>query len=77
MEEQMKLQHYYGAKWIAYLRTNEGPVVVAAAESLNDPVFDLQLGFLTPEERRGAHITSPVRLLDDESELLTPFPDES
>ncbi len=77
LEEQMKLQHYYGGQWIAYLRSDEGPVVVAAAEDLSDPLFDQQLAALTAEERRGAIITSPVRLFDDESEILTPFPDES
>jgi hypothetical protein len=77
MEEHMKLQHYYGGTWIAYLRTDEGPVIVAAAASLGDPVFDQQLSFLTAEERRRIIIDLPVRLFDAESELLTPFPDES
>ena len=27
MEEQMKLQHFYGGRWIGYLRSDEGPVV--------------------------------------------------
>ena len=60
----------------AYLATDEGPVVVAAVDSLSDPAFDRQLSFLTPDERRRRIITSPVRLFDTESELLTPFPDE-
>jgi hypothetical protein len=77
MEEQMKLQHYYGGKWIAYLRTEEGPVVVAAADSLREPSFDQQLSFLTADERRSALIDSPSRLFDDQSEILTPFSDES
>lgn len=76
MEEQMKLQHYYGGRWIAYLRTAEGPVVIAAADSLDDPSFDQQLAFLTAEERRRAVIDSPTPLFDEESEILTPFPDE-
>lgn len=73
----MKLQHYYGGRWIAYLRTGEGPVVVAAAESLGDPLFDRQLSFLSPEERRAVIIDTPTRLFDNESQILTPFPDES
>jgi hypothetical protein len=76
MEEQMKLQHYYGGKWIAYLRTDEGPVVVAAAKSLSDPVFDQQLSFLTPEERRRRIIDSPIKLFDEES-ILDALSDES
>jgi len=67
LEEQMKLQHYYGGKWIAYLQTDEGPVVVAAADSLDDPSFDQQLSFLTAEERRSVLIDSPSRLFDEES----------
>jgi hypothetical protein len=69
-EEEMKLQHYYGGKWIAYLRTNDGPVVVAAADSLSDPVFDQQLCFLTEQEQRHRIIECPVRLFDDESQIL-------
>lgn len=77
MEEQMKLQHFYGGKWIAYLRTKDGIVVVAAADTIGDPSFERQLSFLTAEERRTAIIDSPTRLFDKESEILTPFPDES
>jgi hypothetical protein len=77
MEEQMKLQHYYGGLWIAYLRTDVGSVVVAAAESLNDPLFDEQLSFLTPEERRAAVIDSPPQLFDEQSAILTPYSHES
>jgi hypothetical protein len=77
MEEQMKLQHYYGGRWIAELLTDQGIVVVAAAESLNDPVLDQQLSFLTAEERRSVRFESPTQLFDQESEVLTPFADES
>jgi len=77
LEEQMKIQHYYGGQWIAYLRSDEGPVVVAAAEDLNDSLFDQQLSFLTAEERRSALIDRPSRLFDNESEIGTPFSDES
>jgi hypothetical protein len=77
LEERLKLQHYYGGTWIAYLRTDEGPVIVAAADSLNDPSFDRQLSFLTADERRSAIIDSPTRLFDEQSDVLTPFSDES
>jgi hypothetical protein len=76
-EERLKLQHYYGGKWIAFLRTAEGPVVVAVADSLNDPAFDRQLAALTADERRRAIIDSPPRLFDEQSEVLTPFSHES
>lgn len=76
MEEQMKLQHYYGGMWIAYLHADEGPVVVACAGSLSDPIFDQQLSFLTTQERRSAVIDSPPRLFSEQSEILTPFSDE-
>src|SRR6266536_1790813 len=77
MEEQMKIQHYYGGLWIAFLRTGKGPLVVAAAESLDTPSFDQQLSFLTAEERRGVLFDSPGKLFDEDSEILTPFSDES
>jgi hypothetical protein len=77
VEEQMKLQHYYGSTWIAVLRSAEGPVVVAAAKCLSDPVFDQQLSFLTEEERRRRVLECPVKLFDDESEILTVLDDES
>ena len=76
VEEQMKLQHYYGGTWIAFLDTNEGVVVVAAAHSLSDPLFDRQLAFLTHEERRRCRFDCPSRLFDEESQILTPFTDE-
>jgi hypothetical protein len=68
-EEQLKLQHYYGGMWIACLETEEGLVVVAAAECLSDPVFDQQLSFLTAEERRRRTIERPRRLFDTVSEI--------
>jgi hypothetical protein len=77
MEEQMKLQHYYGGRWIACLETDDGLVVVAAAESLGATCFDQQLAAVTAEERRHLLINSPTRLFDSESEILTLFPDES
>jgi hypothetical protein len=77
MENQLKVQHYYGGRWIASLETSEGLIVVAAAASLSDPLFDRQLSFLTAEERQRVLIESPTRLFDQESELLTPFSDES
>jgi hypothetical protein len=77
LEDQLKLQHYYGGMWIAYLRTKEGPVVVAAADSLNNPSFDRQLSFLTADERRRKILSSPPVLFDEQSEILTPFSDES
>ena len=67
MEEQMKLQHYYAGKWIKCMWTDEGPVVVAAAEDLSDPLFDEQLSFLTPEERRSAQLWCLPSLSDTES----------
>jgi len=62
--------------WIAYLHTNEGPVIVAAAGSLSDPTFDQQLSLLASQERGTTVIDSPSRLFDDQSEVLTPFSDE-
>jgi hypothetical protein len=77
VEERLKLQHYYGGRWVAYLRTDRGPVVVAVADSLDDPEFDRQLARLTSDERRAAVLESPPRLFDERSEVLTPFAHES
>jgi hypothetical protein len=77
MEEQMKLQHYFGGKWVAYLRTKEGPVIVATADRVGDPAFEQQLSSLTTQERQEAIIDCPTRLFDNQSDILTPFTDES
>jgi hypothetical protein len=59
-EDQLKLRYYYGGMLIAYLRTDRGPVVVAAANNLTDPEFDRQLACLTADERRQRLLDCPV-----------------
>jgi hypothetical protein len=53
VEDEFKLQYYYGGRCVAYLRTSEGPVIVAAGRRDSD-AFDRQLSYLTTEERYGA-----------------------
>jgi hypothetical protein len=59
-EDMIKLQYYFGGQYVAYLSTEDGPVVVAAGD-LDSDAFDRQLACLTPEERRAAllHAVDP------------------
>jgi hypothetical protein len=75
-EEELKLQHYYGGQWVAYVPTKEGVVVLAAADRLDHLAFDRRSPTLTAEERRTAVLIRPSRFIDPDSEILTPFADE-
>jgi hypothetical protein len=68
-EDYVRLQYFYGGKWIAYLRSAEGPIVVAAADCHGDPRFDQQLSFLSPEERRSSLLDRPEPLFSEESNI--------
>jgi hypothetical protein len=51
IEEELKLQYYYGGQWVAYLPRKEGLLIVGAGYNL-DEIFDQQLACLEPSERR-------------------------
>jgi hypothetical protein len=68
--EELKLQYYFGGQYIGYLRTDTGKVIVAAG-ALYD-VFDRQLAFVSPEERRRVILYAPYRWHDEVSVILTP-----
>ena len=72
VEEQLKLQYYYGGQALYLLPTAEGPVVVPIEERFRD-MPDLRSILLTPEERPRAALTFPSRWHDTGSEILTPF----
>lgn len=76
IEDELKLQYYFGGNWVAYLCTREGIVVLAAAERLDDLSFDRHSPEWTPEERRDATLYRVSRFNDPVSEILTPFADE-
>ncbi|HEV3258862.1 MAG TPA: hypothetical protein VG013_18475 [Gemmataceae bacterium] len=75
IEDELKLQYYFGGKYVGFLRTEEGPVVVAAGR-LDSAEFDRQLGALTEEERRRVMLDVPSVWNDTVSEILTPFAHE-
>jgi hypothetical protein len=68
VEDELKFQYYYGGQYVAYLRTDEGPVVVAAGR-LESEAFGHQLDALSPENRRAIHYNVPSVWNDEISEL--------
>jgi hypothetical protein len=76
VEDELKLQYYFGGQAVSYLYTREGLVVVAAGDR-NSDAYDRLLSFLPPEERRQAILDFPFRWHDTTNEVITPFPYES
>jgi hypothetical protein len=70
VEEQLKLQYYYGGQALYILRTTEGPVIVPIAQRYKDTP-DLRYVLLTAEERPRASFTVPPRWRDAANEILT------
>jgi|GEM_PF-4668627 len=69
VEEELKLQYYYGGQAIYVLPTSEGPVVVPITERYkNTP--DLRHILFTPEERSLACLEIPSRWREQDSEIL-------
>lgn len=52
VEEELKLSYYFGGRWIAVLRTPDGPIVVAVTNDLASDSFTAQLACLGPVEQR-------------------------
>jgi hypothetical protein len=50
--DRLLLQWHYGGRYVKYLPTEEGPVILAAGDL--DETFDRQLAFVSPEDRRAA-----------------------
>jgi len=75
LEEELKLQYYFGGIYVGYLRTPEGGVVVAAGRS-DGEVFWKQLEAL-PQEVRYRVVRFPPPIWNSEvSEWWTVFPYE-
>ena len=51
VEDEIKLSYYFGGRYVAYLKSKDGPIVVAAGK-LASEAFQRQLDALLPEERR-------------------------
>lgn len=72
VEDDLKLQYYFGGQYVGFLRTDEGPVVVASGQ-LESEEFDRQLDALPPEKRRCIILEPAFRWKDYTSLILTPF----
>jgi len=70
MLDRFLLQWYYGGKYIGYLSTPEGPIIVAAGRL--DEAFDRQLAAVTPEERRQVLLEPMDPWNDSVSLILSP-----
>jgi hypothetical protein len=75
VEEDLKLQHYFGGSDVAYLSTPEGRVVVAAGV-LGTDEFRKALLSLSLEERQQVTVYSPDPWNGWSSLAPTPFSDE-
>jgi hypothetical protein len=58
VEEDLKLQFFFGGKDVGFMPTPQGRLVVAVGE-MNSEAFSVQLGRLTPEERQRTILYSP------------------
>jgi hypothetical protein len=70
VEDQFKLQYYYGGQAAYVLDTLDGPVVIPVTERYKDTP-GLRYVLLTPDERPRACLTVPPRWRDADSEILT------
>jgi hypothetical protein len=70
MEEQLKLQYYYGGQPVYIVRTPDGPVVIPIPDRYKDTP-DLRHVLLTPEERPHACLEIPPLWWATTSEILT------
>jgi hypothetical protein len=76
VEEQLKLQYYYGGQAVYVLRMPEGPVVIPIEDRFRDTP-DLRSVLLTPEERPLAVLDCPPPWHDTVSQILSPSRHES
>jgi hypothetical protein len=70
VEEQLKLQYYYGGQGVYVLPTAAGPVVIPIPERHKN-TSDLRYLLLQPEERSRAYYTVPSRWRDTAGEVLS------
>ena len=70
VEDELKLQFYYGGQEVYVLRSSEGPVVIPIPERHRDTP-GLRYVLLTADERPRAAFTIPPRWRDTVSEILS------
>jgi hypothetical protein len=76
IEEEVKLQYFFGGQDVAYLTTADGLVIVASGD-LQSAVFGQALEALSPDQRRRVTLYSPDRWNDPTSAPLTPITHEA
>ncbi len=72
LEDELQLSYYFGGKYVAYLKSKDGPIVVAVGRRASES-FQRQLDALAPEERRQVVSWFSFVWNDPVSELRTPF----
>jgi hypothetical protein len=72
VEDELRLQYYFGGQAVVYLRSKDGPIIVAAGR-VADEAFGRQLDALPPGERRQVNYDFPSVWNDQVSQLRTPF----
>jgi hypothetical protein len=68
IEQELKLQYYYGGRLICYLRNKEGPEIVIVHNG-DDEEFHRQYRALTPEQRKRAVSMGLPVWMDDVTEM--------
>ena len=71
VEDELKLQYYFGGRYVGYLPTDQGPVIVAAGK-LGSEEFGRQLDGVASERRRDVILNVPSPWNDTISQILTP-----
>jgi hypothetical protein len=73
IEDELKLRYHFGGKYVAYLPSEHGLVVVAAGE-LESAAFDEQLACLSSQERQSVVLDAVDRWNDQTSLILSHSP---
>jgi hypothetical protein len=63
VEDELRLQYYFGGQAVVYLRSKDGPIIVAAGR-VEDEAFGRQLDALPPGERRQVAYDFPMAWSD-------------
>ena len=71
VEEELKCQYYFGGQYVAYLPSEQGPIVVAAGTRESE-AFDRQLAFLAADERQQVILDAVDPWNDPTSLILSP-----
>lgn len=72
VEDELMFQYYFGGEYVVYLRSKDGPIVVAAGR-LESEEFGRQLDAVPSEYRRKVVYLLPSVWKDTASELRTPL----